>query len=151
MFNGETGTCSGCNREKVWIVIKSHYLCRYCNEKRKRLEKKERKTGLKPKKVKKFKKRGTLEVFQAIWEVREHKSEISGTPLGKFDIFNFAHILSKGSHPKFALKPNNICLMTRDEHDQYDNVGNIEELAKTHDGWRKLLDRKDKLKAKYNE
>ena len=152
MFKGEYGACKGdCGKDRVWIVNKSRYMCQWCNEKVKKLKKIERKTGLKPKKLDKPKKKGTMALFQAIWATRPHVSEISGERLPQFDIWNFAHILSKGSHPKFALKPENICLMTRAEHDLYDNRGGVEELAETHEGWRKLLDRKLKLKAKYND
>lgn len=152
IFRGETGTCKGCNRKEVWVVVKFHYLCRYCNEKRKKLEKLKRKRVDKPVAQVKPKEGMTkMQFFNAVWAVRPHFSEISGKALPKFNIWCFAHILSVGSHKQFEFKSENICLMTPAEHDLFDNRGGVEELAKTHDGWRKLLERKAKLKRKYND
>lgn len=149
MFRGEYGDCDHCKKEHVWIVNKSRRACQWCNERIKKFKKLERKPVREKKVVVKTKKT-LLGFFQAVWATREHVSEISGTPLGKFDVWNFAHILSKKAYPKFEEKPENICLMTREEHDRYDNRGGVEELAETHIGWRRLLKRKDELKRKYH-
>lgn len=150
IFRGEKGICKGCGEEK-WIVNKARYMDKRCNEKAIKLAKKNRKT-VRPKVVVEVKtKKSEIGIFEAIWLTRPHYSEISGIPLPQFDVWSFAHILSKGAFPKFKYSPDNIMLMTRDEHIKYDCVGGIEELAKTHEGWRKLLEKKIKLKRKYHE
>jgi hypothetical protein len=57
------------------------------------------------------------EFFLTIWKERPHKSEISGDSLGQtaLSIF-FHHILSKGKVPQAKFDPENIVLVTLDEH-----------------------------------
>ena len=61
-----------------------------------------------------------LEMFNYIWETREHISELSKKPLfSKIHPrwhFQFAHVLNKGSYTKYRLNPDNIMLMTPEEH-----------------------------------
>lgn len=71
------------------------------------------------------------EMFLYIWETRAEQngytSEISGKPLFpphhyKFH-WQFLHLLSKGTYPKYKLNPDNIILGTPKEHEnqeQYD-------------------------------
>ena len=60
------------------------------------------------------------EMFIWIWETRPHISEVSGDPLLPPTEFKwhwqFAHILPKGTYSKFRLNPNNVMLMTPEEH-----------------------------------
>lgn len=55
--------------------------------------------------------------FMEIWATRPHKSEISGTLLGKepLTVF-FHHILPKEKYPQAKYDPENIILLTLDEH-----------------------------------
>jgi len=61
------------------------------------------------------------EMYKWIWENRSHVSEISGKPLLNQNhiqfIWQFAHILPKGSYPKWKLNPDNIMLMLPYEHE----------------------------------
>ncbi len=55
--------------------------------------------------------------FMEIWKKREHKSEISGEPLGKEAMSTFFHhILPKSKYPEVAYNESNIILLTLDEH-----------------------------------
>ena len=64
-------------------------------------------------------------VFREIWKEREHRSEVSGTPLeynfnpGMF--FVFSHLRSRGSCPSLALEKDNIWLMTLSEHTYWEH------------------------------
>lgn len=61
------------------------------------------------------------ELFEHIWNTRPHVSEVSGKPLPYKGHpqwhWCFAHILSKGAYPSLRLEPENIILLTPDEHD----------------------------------
>lgn len=65
------------------------------------------------------------EMFNWIWENREHVSEISGhllLPKTHFQWhWQFAHILSKGAYPSFKLNPDNIMLMLPSEHEKQES------------------------------
>jgi len=61
------------------------------------------------------------ELFQHIWDTRDHVSEVSEKPLFpeghcKWH-WQFAHILPKGSYPAYKLRPENILLMLPEEHE----------------------------------
>jgi hypothetical protein len=60
--------------------------------------------------------------FLHIWRRRPHRSEISGTPLGKEPLSTFFHhILPKSKYPDAAFDPENIILLTPDEHNNVEN------------------------------
>jgi len=63
---------------------------------------------------------GELQLFKEIWEERKHVSEISGQPLGEFNVHMFSHILTKGAYKKFRLRKDNIKLVTPEEHDLWE-------------------------------
>ena len=57
------------------------------------------------------------EFFLHIWKKRPHKSEISGTYLGKEPMSTyFHHILAKEKYPEACLDEENIILLTLEEH-----------------------------------
>jgi hypothetical protein len=57
------------------------------------------------------------EMFMDIWKKRPHKSEISGTYLGKEAMSTyFHHILAKEKYPEACLDEENIILLTLEEH-----------------------------------
>jgi hypothetical protein len=61
-------------------------------------------------------------MFNWIWENRPNYSELSDKPLyNKLHPqwhHQFAHILNKGSYPKWKLNPDNIMLMLPEEHEK---------------------------------
>lgn len=64
---------------------------------------------------------GQKELFDQIWKQREHKSWLTGKSLDKFEGTDFypnlfAHLLSKLNYKKWKLKPDNIILLTPEEH-----------------------------------
>ena len=60
--------------------------------------------------------------YMEIWRQREHKSELSGKPLGKeANSTYFHHILSKRKHPDRILDAANIILLTFEEHEKVEN------------------------------
>lgn len=76
-------------------------------------------TFKKPEKEKqKFK--NQIELFQYVWQTREHKSEISNKELDNVPEFMwvncFMHILAKGKYPELKFEPDNIMLGTPVEH-----------------------------------
>lgn len=59
------------------------------------------------------------EMFLNIWKKRPHKSEVSGTYLGKEPMSTyFHHILAKNKYPEACFDEENIILLTLSEHDQ---------------------------------
>lgn len=60
------------------------------------------------------------ELFNYIWETREHKSELSGLALLPKNHFQwhwqFLHVLPKGSYPGYKLNSDNIILALPEEH-----------------------------------
>ena len=59
--------------------------------------------------------------FKQIWNDRPHYSEISVQFLGdQYNPVFFSHILTKAAYPGFRHNPNNIMLMTFDEHQEYE-------------------------------
>lgn len=61
-------------------------------------------------------------LFEQIWNERERVSEVSGKPLYPKSHYKwhwqFAHILPKGSFPKYRLRKDNIMLMLPSEHER---------------------------------
>lgn len=59
-------------------------------------------------------------LFDHIWNTRSHVSELTGKPLlpkGHFQwIWQFSHILPKGSYPKWKFEEKNIILCLPEEH-----------------------------------
>lgn len=80
--------------------------------------------------------------FMDIWKKRPHKSEISGTYLGKEPMSTyFHHILPKEKYPEACLDEENIILLTFIEHQQVESdMYKYEEVNK----------RREQLKIKYN-
>ena len=74
------------------------------------------------------------QMFDWIWENREHKSELSGQklfPKGHSQWhWQFLHILSKGTFPAYKLNQNNIILGTIFEHG---NQNSYDKFNKKHD------------------
>jgi 5-methylcytosine-specific restriction endonuclease McrA len=62
------------------------------------------------------------EFFLYIWRKRKHKSEVSGKYLGKEPLsIYFHHILPKSKYKQAAFDPENIILLTSDEHNNVEN------------------------------
>jgi hypothetical protein len=80
----------------------------------------------KVKKVYRYKKKptGEKEVFEKIWKTRKAFSQILGQFLGEYNVSYFAHVLPKAQnkYPEYKLNPQNIVLMTLQEHHNWDNA-----------------------------
>jgi hypothetical protein len=62
------------------------------------------------------------EFFLHIWKKKPHKSEVSGTYLGKEPMSTyFHHILPKEKYPEACLDEENIILLTLEEHSNVEN------------------------------
>lgn len=82
------------------------------------------------------------EMFLNIWKKRPHKSEVSGTYLGKEPMSTyFHHILAKEKYPDACLDEENIILLTLEEH------SNVENDMYKYD---EVNERRKQLKIKYN-
>ena len=104
------GICAECKKEK-WYGHKAKELCEYCNESRKKKEKKEK--GKTPYRYVR-KQTGEKELFRYIWETRPHECEHCGLPLREPRAHYFAHIKSKGAYPELRLEESNIKLFCFD-------------------------------------
>lgn len=83
-----------------------------------------------------------LSVFMDIWQDRPHKSEVSGKWLGReaLAVF-FHHILPKSTYPQGMLDPENIILLSFEEHQKVEaDPTCFEEVNK----------RREQLKLKYD-
>jgi hypothetical protein len=80
------------------------------------------------------------EMFKWIWANRPHTSEVSGKLLLPENHpmwhWQFAHVLSKGAYPSYKLNPDNIMLMTVEEHEKQES-------------FEKFQQRKQELKEQY--
>lgn len=61
-----------------------------------------------------------LLMFKQIWEERPHFCEVTGKPLGAFDVRLFSHVLTKGAYPKFRLYKKNIVLCLYEKHFEWE-------------------------------
>jgi hypothetical protein len=63
-----------------------------------------------------------IQMFNYIWETREHISQLSGKPLLNKSHpqwhWQFLHVLPKGSYPYFKFNPENILLGLPEEHEK---------------------------------
>ena len=82
------------------------------------------------------------EMFLGIWKRKPHRSEISGTYLGKEAMSTyFHHILPKEKYPEACLDEENIILLTLEEHSNVEaDMYRYEEVNK----------RREQLLKKYN-
>ena len=107
------------------------------------------------KQVRSFGYTGELEMFKDIWMNRPHVSQLSGRPISFFSVANFAHILSKKKYPYFRLNPDNIILLTMDEHSLFDNgtITRREEYKRKYPAtkWDMLFQLVEVMKEEYNE
>lgn len=85
-----------------------------------------------------------LDMFIEIWKERPHYSEVSGEPLGSFNVAYFSHLLSKGAFPEHRLNKDNIMLKTIEEHMLWE-TGDREKLRNIPK-WEKVFERYEKLK-----
>jgi len=92
--------------------------------------------------------KGEFALFVEIWKERPHYSEISGEPLGSFNVAFFSHILSKGEYPEMRMDKRNIVLKTIKEHMEWE-TGNREKLM-NNPKWKKVFDLQEELKLYAN-
>lgn len=80
------------------------------------------------------------QLFNSIWQTREHISELSGKPLlSKGHLmwhWQFLHILPKGTYPKWKLEAKNIMLALPPEHEKQEQ-------------FEKFIEKRDELKREY--
>ena len=131
MISQKLKICSICgNPSKLWRS--SPPTCKTCASKQSKPIKQ-----ISDKKKAEGKVTGELALFKAIWATRPHVCEVTGEQLKEFDVWNFAHILSKKAFPKFRLFDKNIVLMSRDAHSEYDcgdrSLPMFNEIRKLHD------------------
>lgn len=98
---------------------------------------------------------GERALFEAIWASRARVSFLDNKKLGD-DAYAwfFAHVLrkAKGHYPDFKLYDKNIILLTRSQHEKYDNnVRSPELLIEKDPRWQKVFDLRDQLLKEYGE
>lgn len=94
---------------------------------------------------------GQAQLFKQIWDKRLHESYISETFLGdEMKAQFFAHVIPKGSYPKFKLYEKNIVLLTFEEHILWDHQRDKIRANKIWlKKWEKLFLLEEKLKTEY--
>ena len=66
------------------------------------------------------------EIFESIWAVRPHRSEVSDTPLwNPIKSYYFHHILPKSIYEDAKYDKDNIILLTFEEHQKVENLTNF--------------------------
>lgn len=98
---------------------------------------------------------GELEVFEWLYEHRaKGVSEISDKPLlpPKHPMFHCqgSHILPKGAYGKYRLLKENIVMVTKEEHDEWEAEKDKEKLVDKNPQWRWVADMYYRLRLKYN-
>jgi len=151
-------TCHGLERLIVKKILPNKY-CQVGNQARltARKEARESNDTTKPQNSQfgHVKPTGEKILFESIWNTRKRVSFLDGKPLGDCAYaWNFAHVLrkAKGHYPKFKLLDRNIILLTKGQHELYDeNVRNPEFLIKKDARWQKIFELREELRNEYNE
>jgi hypothetical protein len=97
---------------------------------------------------------GELALFIELYHKRGGVSELSGKPLlppghPKF-YHQGSHGLNKGMYPEWRLREENIWMMLPEEHDQWHNFGNKDELIVLDPRWKPIVEAVRKLKIRAN-
>lgn len=90
---------------------------------------------------------GEYALFLSIYTERKGICEVTGEQI-KFDVNNFAHILSKGAYGKYRLNPFNIAHVKPEIHHLYD-CSDKETLLKHYPEAEVIYERKERLKQQY--
>lgn len=151
MIKRKLKKCISCEKQ---TIIFSKGMCRTCSTRKDAGKKLQTKNNIPRQKIgnknnslgKRTKKTGELKIFRKIWEERPHACQVCGVSLPVFDHWNYAHCLSKGSFNKFRLLKENIILMCRECHTQYDCGSTINDPK-----FQWVLELKQKLKQQYYE
>jgi hypothetical protein len=100
-------------------------------------------------------KRSLIDLYQEIWEERDHTSFVSDKRIPFFSLSNFSHCLAKGQgkYPKFKYYKKNIVLLLPYEHFLVDS-GTIDLRAKYQKenpscDWERLYNLQAELKSEY--
>lgn len=94
---------------------------------------------IKPRAAKKPGGKTQMEVFQQIWDERDHVSEVSGQWLGdEMQPIFMSHCLPKGAYRRYKFDPRNIVLLTAEEHELWHLKG--PESLSQFDAWKPICD-----------
>ena len=89
------------------------------------------------------------ELFLTIWKQRPHRSAVSGDHLGQEPLaWMFSHILPKGMWPEGKLDPDNVVLMTLEEHQQWENG---KSKVRGNHRWVEIFELEARLREKYEK
>lgn len=156
MFKPHYGTCTHPNHkgyDEVLIVVKKGW-CQQCNHNEKQSKKKMsgKKTGYKYER----KATGEKDVFEVVLErLGDDPVEcfVCGKRLTLLTHHNYAHILRKGTYPKFRLNPDNIQIMcyTIDGTGCHTKFDFHPRSTLNGPGWAKVFKLEAELKRQYNE
>lgn len=94
------------------------------------------------------------QMFEYIAVRRPLVSFIDGSDLkwtkGKSFFFSiFAHVLPKGKFPYYRLNPNNIILLTPQQHQDFDQNKTKSQLLEENSNWQNVFDLYDELEKEY--
>jgi len=89
-----------------------------------------------------------LDMFIAIWRASDRRSQISGAYLGAdMCAWMFSHVLPKSTYPAGKCDPENIVMMTLDEHMAWEHR---QSKLVDKEKWHWVFELKERLKKKYN-
>lgn len=151
-------TCHG----KEQYIVKKILPNKYCNDGNQarlkaRREQQESNGTIKPlKRLSRHKKpTGEKVLFEVIWNTRPRVSFLDGKPLGECAYaWTFAHCLrkAKGHFPEFKLYDKNIMLLTKRQHELFDDhVRTPDFLIEKDHRWQKIFDLRDELLMEYEK
>ena len=100
-----------------------------------------------------------IDVFREIWATREHRSEISDSPLLPYGHpmwhWQMSHILCRSTYPRLKLSVENIILVTWEEHLAYEHWTERSKKRSMYilhaEKWEQLFARKQELKERYHQ
>lgn len=138
MIQRKKKACKCCGTEQfIW----AHGLCKVCSMKSK------------PIKIQTKAKSPTGEkaLFDEIWDSRPHVSYVSGISLEKYygtKLYPnlFSHCLPKGKYPEHRLNPDNIVMVSPQEHLDWHSLAK-DKLLEKNPNWQKVFDLCESLKT----
>lgn len=145
--------CKECKDDNLRPTIKG--LCQYhYRQERAKVYKERGKNKIKKAKAPS----GEMKLFEKLFDEREKICFVTDVKLNSKEYYKatnrfhflFHHVLTKQAYPSFRLNPDNIIMILPRVHMKIETQS-LEDLVKEHDGYRKVIELKQRLKSEYYE
>lgn len=156
MFKPHYGYCKFCEKDGQMIAVKSGH-CQQCNHKNKQAKKKAagKKTG-NYQYVREATGEGEMMRAIGLDALGEEATVcfVCKTPIAALTYSNFAHVISKGKHPEFRLKPENIVILCHNYFDTGRSCHHIWDFKPRSEiandpMWQEMIELEQQLKQEY--